>query len=226
MTFSIVGRCRRTGMFGVAATTSSIAVGARCPWARAKIGAVASQNVTDPALGPAILDQMAAGKSAADSVAAVVDNQPHIEHRQLIAVDAAGGAGHYSGAKTLGRHAVEPGHDCVAAGNLLSTGDVPKAMVQTFEADIELHLAARLVDALEAGFAIGGEEGPVRSAAVLVVHDLDWPLVDLRVDWDDRPVARLRTIWQSYQPQMQDYLTRALDPDSAPAFGVPGDEDE
>ena len=76
----------------------------------------------------------------------------------------------------------------------------------------------------EAGLAAGGEEGPVHSAALLVADEQPWPLVDLRVDWDERdPVAVLRDLWTAYQPQMQDYVTRALDPASAPAYGVPGD---
>ena len=224
MTFSIVGRCSRTGMFGVAITTSSICVAARCPWARAGVGAVATQNVTDPSLGPAILDRLAAGDEASAALAAVIEGRAHIEHRQLTVVDAEGRTAHYTGAKTLGTNAVMEGRQCVAAGNLLSTRDVPKAMVQTFEAGPEVHLAERLLEALEGGLAVGGEEGPVKSAGLLVVHEHSWPLVDLRVDWDDaNPIAALRRLWRAYEPQMDDYIVRAVDPDSAPAYGVPGD---
>ena len=224
MTFSIVGRCSRTGMFGVAITTSSICVAARCPWARAGVGAVATQNVTDPSLGPAILDRLAAGDDASGALAAVIEGRAHIEHRQLTVVDVEGRTAHYTGAKILGTNAVMEGRDCVAAGNLLSTRDVPKAMVQTFEAGPEVHLAERLLEALEGGLAVGGEEGPVKSAGLLVVHEHSWPLVDLRVDWDDgNPIAALRRLWRAYEPQMDDYIVRAVDPDSAPAYGVPGD---
>jgi uncharacterized Ntn-hydrolase superfamily protein len=97
-------------------------------------------------------------------------------------------------------------------------------MVEVFQAEPGLHLAARLMSALEGGLAAGGEEGPIHSAALLVADEQPWPLVDLRVDWDERdPVAVLRTLWTDYQPQMQDYVTRALEPASAPAYGVPGD---
>ena len=66
--------------------------------------------------------------------------------------------------------------------------------------------------------------GHVKSAGLLVVHEQPWPLVDLRVDWeDDGPVGRLRELWERYEPQMQAYVTRALDPAAAPAYGVPGD---
>ncbi|MFN0190483.1 MAG: DUF1028 domain-containing protein, partial [Aestuariivirga sp.] len=77
MTFSIAGRCAKTGAFGVAITTSSIAVGARCPHVRAGVGAVATQNVTDPALGPALLDSMSQGLSARDSIDSIIRNRPH-----------------------------------------------------------------------------------------------------------------------------------------------------
>ena len=80
---------------------------------------------------------------------------------------------------------------------------------------------------LESGVAAGGEMGSVRSAGLLVVHEQPWPLVDLRVDWDEQsPVSSLRRIWDRFQPQMADYVTRALNPAAAPAYGVPGDRSE
>src|SRR5450631_2543695 len=119
MTFSIAGRCARTGMAGVAITTSSIAVGARCPHARAGAGAVATQNVTDPSYGPRILDLLAAGQSAEAALAAALKGQPFTEHRQITVVDLAGGTASHSGAQMLGIHAVAAGVDCIGAGNLL-----------------------------------------------------------------------------------------------------------
>lgn len=225
MTFSIVGRCALTGMFGVAITTSSICVSARCPHARAGVGAVATQNVTDPALGPILLDLMARGIPAPDAIAAVVANRPHIEFRQLTAVDASGRIGQHTGARILGTNAVQPGTDCMAAGNLLKSTAVPKAMADGFARHAGKHLADRLLSALEAGRDAGGEEGPTRSAGLLVVHEQPFPLVDLRVDWDeDDPIASLRRLWTAYEPQMGAYLTRAVDPSAAPSYGVPGDK--
>ncbi|MGI9413000.1 MAG: DUF1028 domain-containing protein, partial [Hyphomicrobiales bacterium] len=90
MTFSIVGRCGRTGMFGVAITTSSICVGARCPHVRAGTGAVATQNITDPNLGPLLLDRLEAGDDADAALAAVMAGREHLEFRQLTVVDASG----------------------------------------------------------------------------------------------------------------------------------------
>ena len=224
MTFSIAGRCAATGAFGVAITTSSIAVGARCPYARAGVGAVSTQNVTDPELGPLLLDLMSQGRSARDSIDSIIRSRPFTEYRQLIAVDSQGRTASHSGAKILGTHGVSEEQDCVAAGNLLKTSALPKAMTESFAQNAKEHLAERLLRALESGLAAGGEEGPVHSAALIVYHQQSFPLVSLRVDWDDEdPVGRLRRLWQDYRPQMGAYLQRAIDPTQAPSYGVPGD---
>lgn len=224
MTFSIAGRCAKTGAFGVAITTSSIAVGARCPYARANAGAVATQNVTDPNLGPMLLDLLGQGISARDAIDRITKDRPHIEYRQLTAVDRNGTSASWSGKHILGTHAVSEQEDCVAAGNLLKTADLPKAMTDAFAANADEHLAERLLRSLEAGIAAGGEEGPVHSAALIVHHQWAFPLVNLRVDWDDEdPIRALRKLWEAYKPQMGDYLQRAIDPTKAPSYGVPGD---
>ncbi len=224
MTFSIAGRCAKTGAFGVAITTSSIAVGARCPHARAGVGAVATQNVTDPNLGPMLLDLMSQGLSARNSIDSIIRNRPFIEFRQLTAVDKNGNSASWSGKNILGTHAVSEQRDCVAAGNLLKSATLPKVMTDAFAANDSQHLAERLLRALEAGLESGGEEGPVHSAALVVYHEQAFPLVSLRVDWDDKnPVRFLRKLWEDYKPQMGAYLQRAVDPTKAPSYGVPGD---
>ncbi len=224
MTFSIAGRCAKSAAFGVAIATSSIAVGARCPHARAGVGAAATQNITDPNLGPLLLDLMGEGLSASDSIQTLIRNRPHVEFRQLTAVDAQGRSASFSGKHILGIHAVSEKPDCVAAGNLLKSQGLPSVMTASFAANAGQHLAERLLRALEAGFAQGGEEGPVHSAALLVHHTTAFPLVSLRVDWDDDdPIAKLRRLWNDYQPQMAAYLQRAIDPSIAPSYGVPGD---
>ncbi len=224
MTFSILGRCGKTGMLGVAITTSSIAVASRCPWARAGIGAVATQNITDPGIGPRGLDLMAAGMTAGDALKRVLETSKYTEYRQIAMIDRSGRTAAHTGLKTLGTNNVAPGRDCIAAGNLLANPDVPAAMAGTFEAGAGAHLAERLLRALEEGMVAGGEMGPVHSAGLLVVRDQVWPLVDLRVDWhDEAPLDALRHLWEAYEPQMEDYQTRAVNPASAPAYGVPGD---
>jgi uncharacterized Ntn-hydrolase superfamily protein len=224
MTFSLVGRCARTAMLGVVVTSSSPAVAARCAWARAGVGAAATQNVTDPSLGPWILDLIAEGRSAADALDAMVARAPHIEYRQLAVLDAQGTTASYSGARTLGRHGHSSGTDCLAAGNLLADDMVTAAMVQAFEQRPQDHLADRLLGALRAGEAAGGEEGPVRSCGLLVVDRVSWPVTDLRVDWHHDPVAELARLWAVWRPHEAEYVQRALDPAAAPSYGVPGDE--
>jgi uncharacterized Ntn-hydrolase superfamily protein len=224
MTFSIAGRCARTGMFGIAITTSSIAVGARCPWVRAGVGAVSTQNVTDPRLGPKGLDLLQAGMPAPEAMQKLIADAPYKEYRQVIMIDTAGRTAHWTGEKALGTRGVAAGKDCVSGGNLLRHPDVPRALVEGFERNSESALPDRLVAALEAGLQAGGEAGPVHSANMIVVHQQFWPLVDLRVDWaDDNPIGVLRKMWEAYRPQMQDYVTRALAPGEAPKYGVPGD---
>lgn len=224
MTISIAARCERTGAFGVAISSSSPAVGSRCPNVRAGIGAVSSQNITDPRLGPALLDALASGlaaQAALDSVSAVAT---HPEFRQVTVVDATGAAAVYSGAKSLGINAEVTANNVAAAGNMLANDGVIQAMVNSFAATPEKELADRLIGALEAGVAAGGEAGPVHSAAVLVATDVAWPSTNLRVDWDEDPIVKLREIYKVWAPQAQDYVTRALNPNSAPSYGVPGDE--
>jgi len=224
MTFSLVGRCARTGMLGIVVTSSSPAVAARCAWARAGVGAVATQNVTDPSLAPRVLDLMELGRSAADALDEVVTRAVHIEYRQLAAVDAQGRTASYSGTRTLGRHGSSAGKDCLAAGNLLADENVTAAMVQAFEQRPRDQLASRLLAALRAGEVAGGEEGPVHSCGLLVVGQVTWPVTDLRVDWHQDPITELARLWAVWRPQEADYLQRALDPTAAPGYGVPGDE--
>ncbi|MNP09958.1 hypothetical protein D3C76_1020880 [compost metagenome] len=225
MTFSIIGRCPETGQLGIAISSSSIAVGARCPWARAGVGAVATQNVTLPALGPQILDLLD-GQQLEPSAALdrALSSNGWSQYRQVTVIDSQGRVALFSGSEALGLHNAVAGEQCAAAGNLLAGTQVIEAMVQAFETATGL-LADRLLAAMHAAMAAGGEAGPVHSAALKVVGDLTWPIVDLRVDWaDEDPIGQLDGLWQAYRPQMQDYLTRALDPTAAPSYGVPGDE--
>ena len=117
---------------------------------RAGVGAVASQNVTDPALGPLILDHLASGQGALAALAAVTNGRAHIDYRQLLVIDRAGGIAIHSGLQVLGQWGEAKGLDCAAGGNLLADAAVPRAMVATFEA-AEGHLGDRLMAALRGG---------------------------------------------------------------------------
>ena len=223
MTFSLVGRCSRTGRLGLVVTSSSPAVSARCAWARGSVGAVATQNVTDPSLAPQVLDLMELGRSAAGALNEVMARAPFAEYRQLAVIDATGGTASYSGARTLGRHGTSSGQDCLAAGNLLADEKVTAAMVHAFGQCPQDHLADRLLDALRAGAAAGGEAGPVHSCGLLVTDKVTWPVTDLRIDWHDDPIIELARLWAVWRPQEAAYLQRALDPTAAPSYGVPGE---
>jgi len=223
MTLSLAGRCERTGQFGVVISSSSPAVAARCAFVRAGVGAACSQNITDPRLGPRLLDLIEGGETAEHAMARIVREEPLIAFRQLTCIDASGGAGSHSGERTLGVHSTVHGRDAVAAGNILSSPGVPAAMVAAFERDPELDLGERLLAALRAGIEAGGEAGPVHSAGMLIAWDVPWPVTDLRVDWSTSPIEDLANVWYVWQPQMADYRRRALEPEIAPAYGVPGE---
>ena len=101
---------------------------------------------------------------------------------------------------------------------------MPAAIVAAFEA-AEGHLGDRLIMALRAGLAAGGEAGPVHSAGMMLVDKVSWPVADLRCDWTtDCPIEAVSAAWQVYRPQLDAYVQRALDPGAAPSYGVPGDE--
>ncbi len=223
MTFSLLGACRRTGRLGLVVASSSPAVAARCAHVRPRVGIAASQNVTDPRLGPALLDALERGGDVDAALAEVVGAAPQVEHRQLVLLDARGTAAAHSGAAALGIHGHRIGDGCAAAGNLLAAEDVLDAMVAAFERDARSELGDRLVGALAAALEAGGEAGPVRSAGLVMTGDVDWPIADLRVDWHDAPVGALAELWAVYAPQLDDYVARALEPASAPGYGVPGE---
>ena len=216
MTFSLVGMCRRTGMFGAAVTTSSIGVGSRCPYTRAGVGAVLTQHRTDPTLGPAGLDLLEAGRSAQETVDALVDGNPTIGWRQLAVIDSEGRTAFFHGERIISVHNAAQGTSSCAIGNIVRDDGVPRAMIAAFESAPDEHLAERLMRGLEAGEEAGGEFRQVKSAALLVVHEHSFPLVDLRVEFDRNPLAELRFLWEVYRPQVDLYVRRAVDPDSIP----------
>lgn len=223
MTFSIVARCAKTGMFGVAVASSSPAVAARCAHARAGVGAVASQNITDPTLGAKLLDLMAQGAGASQALEMLRASLPCMAFRQVMAVDAAGQTAIHSGSEMLGIWAEVLGDDAACGGNLLANSNVPQAMFDAFRT-AQGHLGDRLLTAMQAAVAAGGEAGPVHSAGLQLVREVPWPVADLRVDWtEDCPIQALSAVWAIYRPQLDDYVTRALHPGSAPRYGVPGD---
>lgn len=223
MTFSISARCIETGMLGMAVSSSSPATAARCGQARAGIGVVSIQNIGDPALGERALDLLALGADAAQCMEVLRRSSPHFEYRQVVILDARGGSAIYSGRRTNGISGEARAENVACAGNLLAAPDVPQAMADAFRAS-RGPLGHRLIGAMRAALQAGGEAGPVHSAGLKMVREVSWPVADLRVDWSDEcPIERLAALWEIYEPQLEDYVTRARDPASAPSFGVPGD---
>lgn len=223
MTFSLVARCKETGMFGIAISSSSPAVAARCSYTRAGVGAVASQNITDPTLGPGALDLIQGGLSAPDAIAKLQEQRKYMDYRQVLAIDNAGRTAIHSGTKALGIWTQAQGVDVASGGNLLANDAVPQAIVEEFVA-AKGHLGDRLIAALRAGLAAGGEAGPVHSAGLQLCDTVNWPVADLRCDWtQDCPIEAIATAWDVYKPQLAAYIQRALDPREAPSYGVPGD---
>lgn len=215
MTFSLAARCPDTKSFGVVITTASLAVGARCPFVRGGVGAVLTQNRTDPRLGPRALELLANGANAQEAMDEIVRTAHVIGWRQLAIVDRHGATAHYSGSSIVSRHCGYQGPGCVSIGNLLVSDALPQRMVEGFLSSRGTHFADRLLDSLQAGLEAGGEINPVRSATLLVASQFDFPEINLRVDDHDDPVAELRRIWSRYREQVDNFVLRVLDPDAA-----------
>ena len=224
MTFSLVARCKETGMLGTAVTSSSPAVAARCSYTRSNVGAVSTQNITDPSLGKKSLDFLETGLTSIQVVEKIKSTNKHLEYRQVLIIDSKGNTAIHSGNNSLGIWSEAIGDNVISAGNLLANKEVTKVIVSAFEQN-KGHLADRMLAGLKAGLDAGGEEGPIHSAGIKISHQVSWPIIDLRCDWtEDCPVTKLFEIWKVYKPQVDDYLQRAMDPVDAPSYGVPGDE--
>lgn len=224
MTFSLVARCAKTGMFGIAISSSSPAVAARCSFARAKVGAVASQNVTDPTLGPLTLDLMQNGLSAEQAIQNIQSIGKFIEYRQVLAIDKTGMTSIHSGPNSLGIWTQAEGKNVAAGGNLLSNESIPQSIVDAYISS-DGHIGDRLIAAMRSGLKAGGEAGPVHSAGMKIVDKMTWPIADLRCDWTTNcPIEEVATAWDVYKPQLDAYVQRAIDPREAPSYGVPGDD--
>jgi len=222
MTLSIAAWDQTTGQLGAAISSSSISVSSRCLHWGPGIGIALSQNITDPRLGQQMLSLLADGLSVEDAVSTTVESTPYAQYRQLVLIDTKGNTGLFTGDRVLGCFASAQGKNSAAAGNLLDNETVPAAMIDSFE-NSSGTFGNRLLDALKAGVDAGGEAGPLHSAGLLVGGDVSWPRVELRIDWDDNPIAKMYAGWAVYEPQIDDYITRAIDPRKAPSYGVPGD---
>ena len=211
MTFSLAALDRDTGMFGIGVASSSIAVGNRCPWARAGVGTVLTQHRTDIRMGPLGLDLLARGFAAQEVVDIMVAGSEYPAQRQFTVIDREGRTAFYNGPGIESINAAATGDACVSAGNFLANADVPQAMVDAYETTSGAFVE-RLLAAVDAGVAAGGETQPAMAAALLVVDRHSWPLVDLRVDFEEHPEIGLRRLWRAYEPLVERFVTQVLRP--------------
>jgi uncharacterized Ntn-hydrolase superfamily protein len=200
-------------MFGIALASSSIAVGNRCPWARAGAGTVTTQHRTDIRCGPLGLDLLSRGFGAREAVDILVAGSMKPNLRQFAAVDRNGETAYFNGPDIESINAAAQGDACISSGNFLADRNVTAAMVEGYEGSRGGHFAERLLDGLDAGVAAGGETQPAMAAALLIVDVQPWPLVDLRVDFEPAPAMTLRRLWESYAPVIDRFVTQVLNPE-------------
>ncbi len=220
-TYSIVARDPQTGDLGVAVQSHWFAVGPVVPWARAGVGAVATQSIAEPAYGPRLLDLLAAGQSAPDALARLLAADPQAAYRQVAVVDADGRVGVHTGERCIAFAGDAAGEQFSAQANMMATPDVWPAMARAFEAAAG-PLPRRLMAALHAAEAHGGDVRGRQSAALLVVPAEAEPwqaLADLRVDDDAEPLdelSRLLDLSDAYElATLGDDLTGAGRHDAA-----------
>ena len=198
-TFSITARCRRTGELGVAVSTKVPAVGMLCPFVRSGVGAIATQSWVNPYLGIWGLDYLAGGHSAEQTLAHLKERDPGMEYRQVSIVDSRGDSAAFTGEESDTWRGHLTGRDYAVAGNMLVSGATLEAMQADFESDDARPLAQRLLSALAAGQAAGGDKRGRQSAALKVYSTEDYPALDLRVDEHPDPVAELQRVYKVAQ---------------------------
>jgi uncharacterized Ntn-hydrolase superfamily protein len=205
-TFSITARCARTGMLGIAVATRVPAVGAAVPHARAGVGAVATQAWTNPYLGIDGLDLLEGGASPDATRDALVAWDPDIQRRQFAIVAADGRAAAFTGTETHPFAGHRVGAGVAIAGNLLAGPEVLADMEAAFESAPEQELAVRLLGALVAGQAAGGDRRGKQSAALRVVDVEAYPFIDLRVDEHTDPIPELLRVYAVWNEALRPHL--------------------
>ena len=196
-TFSIVGYDPATGDLGIAVESRFFAVGAVVPWAKTGVGAIATQSFANTTFGPKGLELLAAGKSAQETLDALLKEDPQADQRQVGIVDAQGRPATYTGAKCNPWAGGKSGKNYTAQGNILTGKEVVEAMASSFAAAANLPLADRLIKALSAGQTAGGDSRGQQSAALLVVRakggysGYNDRYIDLRVDDSPKPIEEL-----------------------------------
>jgi len=206
MTFSIVARCPRTGMLGVATSSKALSAGGMVPYCRANVGAIASQSFVNPYLGIDGLALLEQGLPAERALERLIEGDPGRDLRQVGIVDAEGRVAAYTGSRCIpwAGHVFGGGYVCL--GNILVSQTVVTAMARAFEAAPAEDLPERLMRALEAGQEAGGDRRGRQSAGMMVVHQEEYPWIDIRVDDHEEPVPELRRIFEIYKREEVPFL--------------------
>jgi uncharacterized Ntn-hydrolase superfamily protein len=205
MTWSIVAR-DASGALGVAVASRFFAVGALCPHARAGVGALSTQALCNPLYAPAALEAMAARVDPRDVVNRVVAEDPGRAHRQLHMIDAQGRVGAHTGSACIGWCAQRSGVDYSVAGNMLTDQRVIDETAAVYEASARLPFGERLIAALAAGEAAGGDKRGKQAAALLVCTSEVYPALDLRVDDHEAPIDELKRLYDKSLERFQPFV--------------------
>jgi uncharacterized Ntn-hydrolase superfamily protein len=205
-TFSIVARCPRTSMVGVAVCTAVPAVGSLCPFAKPQTGAIATQSFVNPYLGIDGLRLLEKGLSAQAVLEQLLADDPGRDMRQLSIADRRGNAAAFTGQHCLPWHGHYVGDGYAVAANMMVDETTVTAMAPAFERGSDDELPERLLKALEAGDATGGDYRGRQSAALLGYHTEEYPYCSLRVDEHHQPVAELRRIFEVSRQQLFPFI--------------------
>lgn len=201
-TFSITARCKETGQFGIAISTAVPGVGSLCTYAKANVGAIASQSFVNPYLGINGLRYLERGKSAEEVKEQLLKDDPVPELRQFAIVDYNGQSAAYSGEKCDDWYGERTGDHYAIAGNMLVGEETIAKMEETFLARTDLPFAERLLKSLTAGQEAGGDKRGKQSAALYIVDKEEYPYVDLRVDEHEDPVTELRRVYEVAEKEL------------------------
>jgi uncharacterized Ntn-hydrolase superfamily protein len=205
-TFSIVARCSRTGQLGVAVATAVPAVGSMCPYVQSGVGAVSTQSWVNPYLALTALSELEKGAGASDALGTALAGDDARDFRQFGLVDGHGRSAAHTGAECTPWAGQILGPDVAIIGNMLTGPEVLDAMVAAFHASADADLAERLMLALEAGDAAGGDKRGKQSAALRVHADEVYALLDIRVDEHAEPVAELRRVLRIARAQLLPFV--------------------
>ncbi len=221
-TFSIVGHCSASGMLGVAVATAVPAVGALCPYVKAGVGAISTQSWVNPYLAIEALQAMARGATGPQALEEALATDAAADVRQIGLVDAQGRSAAWSGPSCTPWFGHIVDEHFAVQGNMLVGEATIVAMAQSFRESAGQDLAERLLQALEAGDAAGGDKRGKQSAALCVHHEEDYPWLDIRVDEHAEPVAELRRVAEIARAQLLPFV-KGMPKRRKPDTGLPED---